>query len=345
MENVADCSITIECTIRDAIETIDRGAVQIALVVDEHQHLLGTLTDGDVRRGLLRGEALDSPVERVMNRSFRSLPVDATEHEALALMRRETLHQVPVLDEHGRIVQLYLLEDLLRRESLPNTVVLMAGGEGRRLRPLTEDCPKPMLPVGGKPLLEIILEQCIDAGFEQYYISVNYLRNHVKDYFRDGTPWGIRIHYLEEEEPLGTAGALSLLPERPTNPILVINGDVLTRVNFSRLLHFHMENQAVATVAVREHLTEIPYGVIHIDGEQVHHIEEKPVMNHHITAGIYMLDPDVLDWVSPNEFLDMPDLIAQVIKNGQCVVAFPIHEYWRDVGHPETLERANGEWE
>jgi CBS-domain-containing membrane protein len=209
--DVQSLLLTTSASLSDAIKVIDVGHVQIAFVVDENKRLIGSVTDGDIRRALLRGESLDTAVEKIMFRNFRALPTSATEEEALALMRREMLHQIPALDEQGRVVRLFLLEELIKPKKRTNPVVIMAGGEGKRLRPLTQDCPKPMLRVGGKPLLEIILEQCIDAGFQHFYLSVNYLKNQIQDHFGDGTRWHVRIDYLEETQPLGTGGALSLL--------------------------------------------------------------------------------------------------------------------------------------
>lgn len=343
MRSIKDYCVSPLSNLRKAVEIIDRGAAQIALVT-ESDRLIGIVTDGDVRRGLLRGESLDAPVTNIMRRDFRSLPANATPAEALALMQRETLHQIPALDETGKVVHLFLLEDLIKPRRLPNSVVIMAGGEGKRLRPLTHDCPKPMLQVAGKPLLEIILKQCLDAGFEHFYFAVNYLKEQIQSHFRDGSAWGARIQYLEEDKPLGTAGALSLLPQRPDHPFLVLNGDVLTRVDYTHLLRFHADHQSTVTLCVREHSTQIPYGVVRMDDVKVVALEEKPVLTHYVNAGIYLLNPDVLDLVPKDAFLDMPQLLEIVAQQEKSVSAFPIHEYWLDIGHPETLERAHGEW-
>ena len=342
--NTHALNITESATLKEAIRVIDDGHAQIAFVVDENQLLIGTITDGDIRRALLRGESLDTPVEKIMFRRFRALPAGATEEEALALMRRETLHQIPAIDEQGRVVRLFLLEELIKSKKRPNPVVIMAGGEGKRLGSLTENCPKPMLRVGGKPLLEIILEQCIDAGFQHFYLSVNYLKEQIQDHFGDGAGWHVRIDYLEETQPLGTGGALSLLLQEPTEPLLVLNGDVLTRVDYSRLLRFHDEHQAMATMCVREHTTQVPYGVVSIDDSNVVSLEEKPVLSHYVNAGIYLINPALLGLVPQDRFFDMPTLFEKAIQLQHRVSAFPIHEYWLDVGHPETLERAHGEW-
>ena len=340
---IKSLSLHPQALLREVIAVIDRGSAQIALVT-EQDHLIGIVTDGDVRRGLLRGESLDAPVTKIMRRDFRSLPANATPAEALALMQRETLHQIPALDETGKVVHLFLLEDLIKPHKLPNSVVIMAGGEGKRLRPLTQDCPKQMLQVAGKPLLEIILKQCLDAGFEHFYFAVNYLKDQIQSHFQDGSAWGARIQYLEEDKPLGTAGALSLLPQRPDHPFLVLNSDVLTRVDYTHLLRFHADHQSTATLCVREHSTQIPYGVVRMDDVKVVALEEKPVQTHYVNAGIYLLNPNLLDLVPKGAVFDMPQLLETVAQQGKPVSAFPIHEYWLDIGHPEALERAYKEW-
>lgn len=336
-------ALPISAPVRDAVAVIERGGAKVAMVTDLDR-LVGVVTDGDVRRGLLSGESLDSPVANIMQRNFRSLPLGATASEAMSVMRREVLNQIPVLDENGKVAHLFLLEDLIRPKKLPNLVVVMAGGEGKRLRPLTSACPKPMLKVAGKPLLEIILEQCLDAGFENFFFSVNYLKDQIKSHFQDGSSWGCCIHYLEEEKPLGTAGALSLLPQRPEEPFLVINGDVLTRVDYANLLRFHVDHKSTATVGVREHYTQIPFGVVRMRDAKVMAIEEKPVLNHHVNAGIYLMNPDVLELIPRDMAYDMPQLLKSIMQRTATVSAFPIHEYWLDIGRPENLERAHGEW-
>lgn len=344
MREIADYIVTPASTVRDVVQIIDRGAAQIALVTDEQKRLLGTVTDGDIRRALLRGVNLETPVEHIMHREFRSLPATAKEEEALIMMRQEILHQIPALDDQGRVVRLFLLEDLIKPKTWSNPVVIMAGGKGRRLLPITEACPKPMLPVGGKPLLQIILEQCIESGFRDFYFAVNYLKEQIQDYFQDGARWQVSIQYLEENKPLGTAGALNLLPWRPIEPVLVVNGDVLTRVDHKSLLRFHAESDASATLCVREHTTQIPYGVVRLEEMRFLALEEKPVLSHYVNAGIYLLDPEILALVPKDRFFDMPQLLEQAVAAQYRVSAFPIHEYWLDVGLPETLERAHGEW-
>jgi dTDP-glucose pyrophosphorylase len=345
LKNLSNILVSPHATIAEAIRIIDQGAVQIALVTDSERFLLGTLTDGDIRRGLLRGETLESEVERCMHRNFITVSVEYPKSQAMRLMREKALIHMPVLDAEGHVVQLFLLEELSQPLIFPNWVVLMAGGYGKRLRPLTDICPKPMLLVGGKPMLEIILEQCIGAGFRKFFISVNYLKQQIIEYFGNGSRWQVDILYIEEDEPLGTAGALGLLPERPDMPILVMNGDVLTSLNHAKMLLFHKEYNASATICVCEYKTTIPYGVVMCKGEQVLSLDEKPELIHNINTGVYILNPDLLKLVHPNQHCDMPQLLVSVIKKNLSVIAFPIHEYWLDVGQKEMLSKANGDWQ
>lgn len=332
-------------TVRSAIESIQAGRVQAALVVDGNGRLIGTVTDGDIRRGLLAGNTLESPVVDVMNRQYRAVSESATDREVLDLMRHDVLHQVPVLDGDGCPSALAVLDDLLGTSTLPNTVVLMAGGEGIRLRPLTTNRPKPMLDVAGRPMLELILQACIDEGLVHFLISVNYLKQQVMDYFGDGSRWGVQIDYLIEDEALGTAGALGLIHTRPTAPLLVINGDVLTRVSFRQLLEYHVAHTARATVCARPHETRIPFGVISSDGMLLSSIDEKPIIRHYVNAGLYVLDPDVLPSLTGTVPIDMPELLQQQRDAGHDVLVFPIHEYWQDLGTPEAIAVARDEWQ
>jgi dTDP-glucose pyrophosphorylase len=327
-----------------ALRIIDCGVAKIALVLDEQQILLGTLTDGDIRRGLLHGFSLEAPVEQFMNRQFRFVRSSEDQATVLELMRREELRQIPVLDEEGRVVQLLLLQELSSPPQLSNVVVIMAGGKGTRLRPHTEHCPKPMLPVGDKPMLEILLEQCIASGFLRFYLSVNYLKEQIIDHFGDGSRWNVSIEYLMEHEPLGTAGSLQLLPDSLTEPFLVLNGDVLTRLNPRQLLGFHTEHQAQATLCVREHELTVPFGVVQTSGVELAGFEEKPTYRHLVNAGVYVIDPQLLPLLPPHQFIDMPSLLKAAQQAGHRVAVCPIHEYWIDVGRPETLEEAQAAW-
>jgi dTDP-glucose pyrophosphorylase/CBS domain-containing protein len=329
-----------DATIREAIRAIDESALQIALIVDTEQRLVGTVTDGDVRRGLLRGTALDAPVADIMNRDPIACPVALGRDAALTVMRGSDVKQVPLIDDSGRVVGLELIGDVIKRVERKNWVVLMAGGLGQRLRPLTEDCPKPMLPVGGTPILEIILKNFVRQGFDRFFLAVNYKAEMVRRHFGDGSRWGVTIDYLEERDKLGTAGALGLLPERPREPLLIMNGDLLTAINFGSMLEFHAEQQAMATMAVREHTVEVPFGVIDLADDYLAGLTEKPRYSWFINAGVYIVEPSVLDLVEPGLALDMPALFERVLKRNEKIAAFPVREYWRDIGRLEDLERA-----
>lgn len=331
-------------SIRQAIATLDKTAMQIIFVVNINQRVVGSVTDGDIRRGLLVGHSLEEAVSLVMQRDFYSLPKETGQKQAQRVMREGQFRHIPLLDEDGRLHQLAVTSGFLPNIGRPNRIVLMAGGEGKRLRPLTQNCPKPMLSIGGKPLLEIMVEQCIDAGFNQFTISVNYLKEQIISYFGNGHKWGVNIEYLEEEKPLGTVGALGSLNNISKEPLLVINGDVLTKINFADLLKFHEECESAATICVRQHSVTIPFGVISMDGHKVLGLQEKPTLSEYVSAGIYMISTELLALIPKNSFFDMPQLIQEAIEAGHTVNAFPIHEYWLDVGRPETLAQANGEW-
>ncbi len=279
-----------------------------------------------------------------MNQQFRFVRSGTDQAAVLEMMRRDGLSQIPVLDANDQVCQLLLLQELLAPAQLPNAVVIMAGGKGKRLRPHTENCPKPMLLVDGKPMLEILLEQCISSGFRQFFLSVNYLKEQIIDYFQNGSKWGIRIDYLVEDKPLGTAGSLQLLPSNLKNPFLVLNGDVLTRLDPIQLLRFHVEHDAVATLGVREHVLTVPFGVIQINGVELAGIEEKPSYTHLVNAGIYVMNPEVVKLLPRGKYTDMPTLLQDTQAAGFRVAVCPIHEYWIDVGRPETLQQAHQEW-
>ncbi len=330
-----------EDSIQKAIEVIDQAALGIALVVDERKALLGTVTDGDIRRGLIRHLAMESPVSMVMNASPKTASVNREKKQLLALMKTENVHQLPLLDSDGRVVGLETLYNLTETKQYDNAVFLMAGGFGTRLRPLTNSCPKPMLAVGEQPILETILENFISYGFHSFFISVHYLAEKVKAYFGDGSRWGVTIEYVEEREPLGTAGALSLLPRDVVNQsVIVMNGDILTKVNFEHLRRFHDEQEAAATVCVKEYDFQIPYGVISSDEHRITGIVEKPVQRFFVGAGIYALSPGVIAGMESGVRLDMPDLLQRLVEQDKLVNMFPIHEYWLDVGRLDDYERA-----
>lgn len=334
--------ISPEKRLQEAIQLLDSGGMGVLLVVDKTGKLLGILTDGDVRRAILRGGDLDKPVGTVSNCDplVHYGPISAS--EALPLMnkgRRFLVNHLPILDNQGRPVDLILRSDLNPDDFLPLTAVVMAGGLGKRLRPLTEELPKSMLPVGGRPLLEKIIEQLHQAGIHRVNLATHYKAEMISQHFGDGRNFDVEITYVREDEPLGTAGALSLIKESD-EPLLVINGDILTKVDFRAMLDFHRESSANMTVAVRQYEFRIPYGVIEIEGDSVKGISEKPVIRHFINAGIYLLNPEVCRLIPNRQSYCMPDLIGRLIAEGKRVVGFPIREYWLDIGHPEDYEKA-----
>lgn len=332
-------------SIRDTLAIIDAGSMQIALVVDGRRRLLGTVTDGDVRRGILRGHGLDEPVAAIMNGQPTVARLDETREDIFALMKRRQLHHVPVLNGDGEVVGIEFIDAILHTGVRPNWVVIMAGGAGHRLRPLTDDCPKPLLEIGNKPILETIVDAFVADGFRRFHISVNYRADMVEQHFGDGGRWGADIRYLRETTELGTAGALSLLPGRPADPLIVMNGDLLTKVNFGHVLDFHRREQAMATMCVRQLQQTVPYGVLTVDQHRIAAIEEKPRLSFLVNAGIYVLEPACLDYLPASGGpCHMPALFSTLIEHGCTTAAFPIREYWIDVGRVDDFERAKGEY-
>ncbi|WP_341894454.1 nucleotidyltransferase family protein [Ferrovibrio terrae] len=333
-----------DATIRRALEAIDSGTAQFALVATADYHLLGVVTDGDIRRALLKSIPLDQPVSTIMNRQPKILRQGESRDTALAIMRTHILRHVPVLDASGRIIGLETLSEFVSPEWKDNLIVLMAGGLGSRLRPLTHDKPKPLLEVGGQPILETIVRHFVNLGFRRFCISVNYRAEQIVEHFGDGHRFGAEITYLHETEQLGTAGSLSLLPERPDLPFLVMNGDILTNLDFLNVVNFHVEHNSIATMCVREHEFQVPYGVVESTGGRFTSIAEKPVYRFMVSAGIYVLNPAVLDSIDSGTSLNMPDLFERVRGKTEQVYTYKIQEYWLDIGKAEDFVRANEEF-
>lgn len=345
MNKIDKFLIAPNTAIREAINAIEISVAKIALVVDSHRKLLGTVTDGDIRRGILRGISLEDSIQAVMNEHPAVAGLDESRNAILNRMRRERYRQMPIVDDDGRVVRVEVLTELLEDQKRDNPVVLMAGGIGERLMPLTSMRPKPLLEIGNKPILESILESFVERGFHHFYISVNYKREMLEEYFGDGSRWGVTINYLREEIPLGTAGALTLLPELPQHPVVVMNGDVLTKVDFDHLLAYHAEHDSTATIAVREYDHSLPYGVIEVKGHCLVSIREKPIIQFLVNAGIYVFEPEVLSLIPRAQRIDMPQLLTTLLEQDREVSVFPIREYWIDIGRKEDFDRANGEFD
>jgi len=342
MKQLKDILITPEISVLQAIEAIDSGALQILLVVDHAGKLLGSVTDGDIRRAILQGFDLNGLVSEVMNPSPISVIKGAPRDVVLFLMQSKSIHCIPIVDEEGLIVGLETESRLLWQGVKDTWVVLMAGGLGMRLRPLTEHTPKPLLPVNGKPILEGILDRFLEQGFRKFFISVNYKAEMFEDYFGDGSKWGCEISYLHEDKRLGTAGALSLLPKEnlPKN-IIVMNGDLLTTIDFRHLLDFHQSTSSCATMCVRDYSMQVPYGVVDVEGHQFKGVTEKPAHRHYINAGIYVLDTSMLKSIPEDEFFDITSLFENLHSDGSSVSVFPMRENWLDIGNLAEYEKAN----
>lgn len=333
-------AIAPDSSIRDALLLLDKEALRIALVVDATDTLLGVLTDGDIRRGLLRNCTLQSTVSEVMNPSPLTAEFGTPRRELVKLMTRKKLLSIPLI-KAGKVVGLETLQTAEDAVLYDNPVFLMAGGFGSRLKPLTDACPKPMLKVGDKPILEIALNSFIRAGFHNFYISLHYMPEQIQAYFGDGSRWNVSITYIYEQEPLGTGGALGLLPDSvPDLPLILMNGDLLTTIDFEQLLQFHNKQQADATMCVRDYEYQIPFGVINGEGNKVTGMVEKPIQRLFVNAGVYVVSPAVRKQVKANQRIDMPTLLEQNIGNDKNVLMFPIHEYWLDIGRMDDYQRA-----
>jgi dTDP-glucose pyrophosphorylase len=349
MSRLTQLVVSPNTCIREVLECIDRGAQGIALVLDQEHRLIATVTDGDVRRAILARLDLELPVKELLaQRDPAPQPgpvtaaVGTSDSALLRLMSEKTLRQIPLVDEDGRVVDVAFLSDLVKEYELPLRAVVMAGGYGTRLRPLTDELPKPMLPVGDRPLLEIIVNRLREAGIRQVNLATHYKGELISDHFKDGQDFGVDIRYVKEDQPLGTAGALSLL-KQSDEPLLVINGDILTRVDFRAMLNFHKEHKSDLTVAVRQYEFRVPYGVIVTDGVAVRGISEKPVVRQFINAGIYLLNPSVQQLIPNGQPYDIPDLIDRLVKEGRPVVCFPIREYWLDIGKADHYDQAKSD--
>lgn len=332
-----------DATLQEGIRNLDQSALQIGLVVTPDGVLIGTLTDGDIRRGLLRGLNLTSAIDVIIHRDPLVVPPELSRDTVLQLMQANKIHQLPVVDEQRRVIGLHVWDELMAPSVRPNLMVIMAGGQGVRLRPHTEQCPKPLLPVGGKPMLEHIIERARAEGFRHFVLAIHYLGHLIEDYFGDGSRWQVQVDYLREESPLGTAGALALLKPRPEVPFVVSNGDVLTDIRYGELLDFHCRHLAAGTMTVRLHEWQHPFGVVRTKGVDIIGFEEKPVSRSHINAGVYVLEPMVLDAMSPGEHCDMPTLFSRLQERTARTIVYPMHEPWLDVGRLEDYSLANGQ--
>lgn len=327
-------------SIKSVLQVIDKAALRVALIVDNHK-LVGMVTDGDVRRGILKGIELTEPVYKIMNDTPLNANASLPTSELKKLMQQRQILSLPLVDDEGHLVGLKTLYETLNIEKRENPVFIMAGGFGTRLRPLTDNCPKPMLKVGGKPMLETLINSFKSHGFYKFYISTHYLPEVIMDYFGTGENFDVEITYVHEETPLGTGGALSLLPNSlPNEPLIMINGDILTNVDFSKVLDFHVKKNSDATMCVRDYEVKIPFGVIEGEGHEITAMVEKPTYRYFVNAGIYVVSNKIINSLPKNEHLDMPSLFEIKQQDGLKTLKFPIHEYWLDVGRHDDFKKA-----
>ena len=329
--------ILASATLKEAAENLTKSSLKICLIIDGDGRLIGTISDGDIRRGLLRGVTLASSIKEIVKKNPLVVPTGISKDLIRQIMAANQIQQIPEVDGENRVLALHTWDEFSAPKALDNSMVIMAGGKGSRLRPHTEACPKPMLPVGGKPMLEHIVERAKLDGFSNFIFAVHYLGHMVEDYFGDGSRFNVKIEYLKEKEPLGTAGALSLLDQKLNAPFIVTNGDVITDIRYGELLDFHIRHDAMATMAVRLHEWQHPFGVVQMNGLEITGFEEKPINRTHINAGVYALNPSALSILEKNTHCDMPTLFERLQAQSDRIVAYPMHEPWLDVGKPEDF--------
>jgi len=346
MKNIQDIIVSKDTLLKHVLKIIDESSKQICLVLDEEKKLLGTISDGDIRRALLSNISLEDSIENVYFKNPTVVSINDSKETIINICKMKKIHQIPVVDSNNNIVGLEILDELIGSVAKTNKVILMVGGLGTRLRPLTENTPKPMLPVGGKPILQTIVEKFVNYGFTDIIMCIGYKSKVIQDFFEDGSKFGAHIEYILEDRRMGTAGALSLLTDQqqPSEPFFVMNGDLLTNVNFEHLLEFHIENDSEATMCVREYDFQVPYGVVNIEDGKIKTIEEKPVHKFFVSAGIYMLEASCIEAIPKDEFYDMPTLFEKLIAEGKNSISFPLREYWLDIGRMNEYEKANREY-
>ena len=327
----------------EIIQNINNSSLLICFIVDDANRLIGSITDGDIRRALIQGFTTDSAASEIMQKSPICILESKTVDEAKTVMQENDIKQLPVVDEFHALLGIHLLDELAGVEARENRILIMAGGFGKRMMPLTENLPKPMLEVAGKPILEHIILNAKAQGFRNFIVSLHYLGSVISDHFGDGSKLDVSIQYINEEEPLGTAGALSLLKPVPALPFIVTNGDILTKVNYANLLDFHLNHKSDATMAIKKYELQNPYGVVHTEGFEISSFQEKPIQVSYVNAGIYVISPSALNYIVKGDACDMPDFLMKLKSKSCRVNAYPVHETWADVGRPIDLSKINAE--
>jgi len=341
--SLTDCTVPRGATLREVMLALENGAVEIALAVDDAGRLVGIMTDGDVRRALLAGATLDGPVEAHLQKQFVAVSESAGRAEVIDLMQARVINQIPIVDGGGRLVGLHLLRDVIGTEARPNWAVVMAGGRGTRLAPLTDHLPKPMLRVAGRPILERIVLHLVGHGIRRIFLATNYLSETIEAHFGDGRRLGAQIEYLRETQPLGTAGALSLVPSPPTEPLLLMNGDLVTQADVGALLDFHSKGEQTISMATRKYFHTVPFGCVELEGDRVVALAEKPTHSWLVNAGIYVFSPAVVARVPAGRETTAPQLVAEAMAAGETVRALELEDDWIDVGVRDQFARARGD--
>ena len=327
--------LTTKAAIQDVLKNLNKSGSRITLIVNHKKEFQGTISDGDIRRALINKVEQNASIQKIINKNALIVSPETKHEIVLGLMLKNKIQQIPIINKNNKIVGLYLWDEVAAHKKIPNTMVIMAGGRGTRLGKYTKNCPKPLLPVNGKPMLERIIERAKSQGFKHFLISINYLGQMIKDYFSNGKKWNVKIDYINENQPLGTGGALKLISPKLKLPFVVSNCDIMTDFHYGELLDFHCNHKAEATMAVRNHEWENPYGVVRTKGVDIIGFEEKPIVLSHINAGVYVLEPSAINVIKKNEKLDMPNIFERLKEKNLKTVVYPIHEPWADIGIPE----------
>jgi dTDP-glucose pyrophosphorylase len=341
-DHLEACRVHTSATLVEAMRSLEKSGIEIALIVDDHDRLVGTLTDGDIRRALLKGATLESALAPHLQEKFTSVGPRTGRAEVLDLMQSRTISQIPIVDGEGRLLGIHLLHEVLGAIERPNWAVVMAGGQGTRLRPMTETVPKPMIRVAGRPILERIVLHLVSFGIRRVYLSINYLGSVIEGHFGDGSRFGCRIEYIREDKALGTGGALAELPGTPIAPLVVMNGDLITQADIGAMLESHAAGGQEVTLGVRRYFHTVPFGCVDLECDRVVRMEEKPRLSVLVNAGIYVINPGLLRRIPRGEEFPLPALLEQCLSRSEMVAAFEIEDDWIDVGQRDQLKQARG---
>lgn len=341
MKKINELIINKDYSIKQALEVLNDGAKGIAFMTDKNKKLIGTITDGDIRRAILKDISLDSSIDEIIHYNPVCANVHMTREEIKDLFIKKAVKEIPIVNDNNVLVDMISIKDILLPEGKENSVVVMAGGLGTRLKELTQEIPKPMLKVGQDPMLQHIINNFKQYGYNKILISVNYKAEIIENYFQDGYAHGVKIDYIKEHKRLGTAGGIKLAKEYINAPFFVINGDIFTNLNVDNMMKFHTENNFDITVGIRKHSFQIPYGVVQVNDNNITELKEKPSIDYFINGGVYCLSPNLLKYIPEDKYFEITDLINICIKNNMRVGSYEIKEYWMDIGRLEDYNKVN----